>query len=71
MNDKDISIELKALYCIETIAEDAERASHEEKQEAISTIFKLAHAGRSPSCNKAHPDWVTDIEDLYAKFKSQ
>lgn len=42
---------------------DFARRRAREMQEAICRIFRIAHAGQSPLCNRRHPDWLKEIEE--------
>jgi len=57
----------KAIKCIELIAE----ANCTIGKSDWNKVFRLAHAGRAPSCNENHPSWAKEIDRLYKKFLKQ
>lgn len=56
---------LKALKCIEAISENE---GMRDDKSPYNVIYRLAHAGRSPSCRASHPSWEAEIEDTYSAF---
>lgn len=59
MKDREYTLSEKTLILIESICENA---TFNQENELLDKIYRLAHAGRSPSCNGAHLTWVDEIE---------
>lgn len=69
-NTQEMELMVKAIRCIEFIAEESAMSS--PTRQGCSNwelIFRLAHAGRSPSCMSSHPGWKDEIEKLYEEFR--
>ena len=64
ISSADLDITLKALKVIESIAVDSED-NLEKDCEYCTNIFRMAHAGRLPSCRDSHPDWEKEIHERY------
>lgn len=61
-SDQKSQIAERALKVIESIAiEDDGPLSKEDR----NRIFRMAHAGRSPSCSHKHPEWAKDLNRTY------
>jgi hypothetical protein len=58
----------KAIKCIELIAENNGMFG---KDSDWDKVYRLAHAGRAPSCNTSHPSWVKEIDRTYKKFSKE
>lgn len=61
----------KALKCIETVAEEEalRLLDNPRKRKIWDLIYRLAHGGRSPSCQNSHPDWEKEIEKLHEALR--
>jgi hypothetical protein len=65
--DKELLRLDRAIKSIELIAE----ANCTLKKSDWNKVYRLAHAGRAPSCNTSHPSWPKEIDRTYKKFLKQ
>lgn len=75
MKNEQPSLELKALRVIQTLAEDyclsQGRVENHPKDCKFCYIFQMAHTAASPDCNKNHPGWLEELEEVYNRFEKE
>lgn len=64
MDDKQ-KLAKMALEVIELLCEEHDLKGDNER---LSQIYRIAHAGRSPSCENSHKEWKTELLHLHKEM---